>query len=80
MNEPNVIDPNDPLATDKDLFDSAPEVLRTLEKEQIDEEEREASLEYLRDVLDQLEQRNERCMKVWKLGKRAEATTQIQSL
>ena len=59
MNEPNLIGPNDPLATDKELFDSAREVLRTLEQTQIDEEEREASFEYLREVLEQLEQRNE---------------------
>jgi hypothetical protein len=71
MNSPAYVDPNDPLATDKDLFDSAREVLRTLEEAQIDEEERAASFDYLREVLDQLEQRNEQSIKVWRRGERS---------
>jgi len=71
MNSPAYVDPNDPLATDKDLFDSARDVLRTLEEAQIDDEEREASFDYLREVLDQLEQRNEQSIKVWRRGERS---------
>ena len=71
MNSPAYVDPNGPLATDKDLFESAREVLRTLEEAQIDDEEREASFDYLREVLDQLEQRNEQSIKVWRRGERS---------
>jgi hypothetical protein len=45
MNSSAYVDPNDPLATNKDLFDSAREVLRTLEEAQIDDEERAASFD-----------------------------------